>query len=793
MLSLGNVHHDSTREHRDSEDQPPTTTPSTTTRTYALRSRNVAMAPAASSFPPKLQTQTQQQKIFASVFPKGSVKPPRNYQRFETKASEIAREAEETLAQGSRIVLGVGAGEFIFGRSENDQESAEAGLGIYRTQYVNCSRMSELPAELGALREAEARKWDAFKLWSLAGTWTGQIGGERVRKMFAKVLVGCIEEFVEWSYAGVYEEESEVVPHLRFWVRNVFAVFVVRFLDAVRAAEGGDISLRAAEVQEKDVKNWEDIAITRLGALRTSELFDIVVDWDATKSGIDDLKHYTVNPATRTFVTSSFINVLQTRLLQPGASTVEILQIYISIIRAFRQLDPKGVLLDRIARIIRRNLRDREDTVKVIVSGLLSDTTDENGKPLAQDPETLRELALELNRHDEDSKQDDNDLDWDNMEWMPDPIDAAPDYMKSKNTDVIGSLISLFDSKEVFVKELQSALADRLLKKKADYDQEVSVLEHLKLRFGSSSLQACEVMLRDVLDSRKVDNVIRADQGMNPVKIMEDPSLTPPLFNPVETLTDEPAFHSKILSRLFWPSLQDQAYNVPAPIQAQQARYEAGFESLKQSRKLTWLNALGHVDIELDLEDRTVKDEVLPWQAAVIYAFQSAPDSASDEPVSRTVASLASELNMNTTLVRSACITWLSKQVLTNSPSDPDTFTVLETLPSSDRAALFDVNATQPAASSLAAASAAAEVAAQQASREADESARQGKMAMYAQFVASMLTNQGAMPLPRIAMMLGMVVPGGFPFSNEELREFLGAMVKEGRLEVGAGGVYKAV
>jgi len=35
-------------------------------------------------------------------------------------------------------------------------------------------------------------------------------------------------------------------------------------------------------------------------------------------------------------------------------------------------------------------------------------------------------------------------------------------------------------------------------------------------------------------------------------------------------------------------------------------------------------------------------------------------------------------------------------------------------------------------------------------------------------------------------------VPGGFPFGNEELREFLGGKVEEGRLEVGGGG-YRIV
>ena len=715
------------------------------------------------------QVQTHRQKIFASVFPPGSVAPPRNHHRFEKKAADIAREVGEVLTQGSKIVLGIRDEAFILGNVTEGE--------VYRTQYVNCSRLDNLTPDLKDVLDAEARKWKTFKLWSLAKQWTGQIGGDRVRKIFAKVLERCIGEFVEWCYAGIYEEESEVVPHLKFWIRNIFARFVLKFLDAVRAAEGGDMSGKP-EVEEKDVKKWEDIAITRLGALRINELFEIVVDWDATQSGIDDLRHYTTNPATRTFVTSSFINVLQTRLLQPGASTVEILQLYISIIRAFRRLDPKGVLLDRIARVIRRSLRDRDDTVKVIVSGLLSDTTDSNGESLPPDPETLTELALELNKHDEDSNLSATDLDWDNMDWVPDPIDAAPDYMKSKNTDVIGSLISLFDSKDMFVKEFQAALADRLLKKQADHDQEVSVLEHLKLRFGSSSLQACEVMMRDMLDSRKVNNVIRTDLGM----FVLAPTDAPQISAGGES---EPQFHSKILSRLFWPSLSDQQYKVPIPILELQSRYEKGFEALKQSRKLTWLNGLGHVEVELDLQDRIFRDEVSPWQAAVIYAFQS---DDSGQPVERAVPDLAEELNMSATLVRSACIFWLSKRILSQSTSSADTFTVLETLPDGD-AETASANAAQPQV----AAAAAAEVAAEQAAKEAEEEERQGKMAMYSQFVVSMLTNQGAMPLPRIAMMLGIVVPGGFPFSNEELKEFLNGMIKAGRLEVGHGGVYKAV
>lgn len=180
--------------------------------------------------------------------------------------------------------------------------------------------------------------------------------------------------------------------------------------------------------------------------------------------------------------------MLSHRLLQPGASTVEILQVYISLIRSFSLLDSKGVLLDKVARPIRRYLKDREDTVKVIVTGLLADTEDDDGEPAVSTGDVLVELAIELNRASEIAAHhadDDADLDWDDMNWTPNPIDAAPDYKKSKGSDVVGSLISLFDSKDVFVKEFQNIMGERLLKKDFDKVKEVSVV------MRSSSLEIC--------------------------------------------------------------------------------------------------------------------------------------------------------------------------------------------------------------------------------------------------------------------------------------------------------------
>jgi anaphase-promoting complex subunit 2 len=101
-------------------------------------------------------------------------------------------------------------------------------------------------------------------------------------------------------------------------------------------------------------------------------------------------------------------------------------------------------MLDRIARPIRRYLRDREDTVKVIVSGLLAD------------PATAASTFCSRERH------------------QPDRAPSTSHHSLTRSYYFAWN--DGFDSKETFVKEMQTLLADRLIQKRQNYDQEVTVL-----------------------------------------------------------------------------------------------------------------------------------------------------------------------------------------------------------------------------------------------------------------------------------------------------------------------------
>lgn len=280
----------------------------------------------------------------------------------------------------------------------------------------------------------------------------------------------------------------------------------------------------------------------------------------------------------------------------------------------------------------------------------------------------------------------------------------------------------------------------------------------LKMRLGEGTLQACEVMLRDVLDSRRVDTVIRSDQEL---KLTDDSQQLPEL-------------HTRILSHMFWPSLHSESFSIPPEIESLQFRYSTGFEKLKQTRKLTWLHALGQVIVEIDLEDRRIVEEVQTWQASVIYAFQTL-NADPFNPVTKNVRELMQELSMSQSLVCNALTFWVGKLVLKE--ISPSVFSVLETLSGSETGEDGTTQSTIATAASAVL---------------SEEGASKESMALFWQYSVAMLTNQGPMPLQQIVNYLGVFVPGGFPYGSETMKEFLDEMVREGKLE-SVGGNYKIV
>jgi anaphase-promoting complex subunit 2 len=257
---------------------------------------------------------------------------------------------------------------------------------------------------------------------------------------------------------------SRSVKDLCEWIENKYSRLAVQVLS----------KLDKIEVAWSDMEKWKEMSVGRLAGLRTKELFDIVVDWPNSNEGLRDLRTAVTTPQRRLQLTEVFSANLKERLLHPGASTLQILRTYISMIWSFHSLDHSKVLLDRVAYPLQVYLCSREDAVKIVITGLLSDTEDASGNPVKPSGERLVELAIMLDQGSEKfGRRQDEELDWNDMDWVPDPVDAGPGYRRSKNADVIGTLIGVLGSQEIFIKEFQNIISENLLKLEGDFEKEV--------------------------------------------------------------------------------------------------------------------------------------------------------------------------------------------------------------------------------------------------------------------------------------------------------------------------------
>ncbi|XP_076655702.1 anaphase promoting complex subunit morula [Halictus rubicundus] len=471
---------------------------------------------------------------------------------------------------------------------------------------------------------------------------------------------------------------------------------------------------------------------------RIEQLFDIIIEYPDSQPAIDDLRVCLERTDLRKVLIDSLQEALTTRLLHPGVNTPDILTAYIAAIRALKQLDPTGVLLETITEPIKVYLRTREDTVRCVVSDLLDDTSSD----LAD--ELVKGETLQL----DDYSDEEENKDWD--KWMPDPVDADPAKSAQRRvSDIISMLVSVYGSQDLFVNEYRTLLADRLLSQLNYHTKrEIRHLELLKIRFGENQLHYCEVMLKDVYDSKRIDEHIQSDASYTSEK-------------------EEFPTSALILSAQFWPPFKENwKLELPKIVQTQLNKYVKAFESLKGNRTLCWKPHLGNVTLEIELKDRKLEINVTPIHATIILHFQDKKEWTLEE--------LADTMHAPATVLRRKITFWVSQGILKESSND---VFILQEESSTKSRSLTDVVEDEEVESVMASAS--------------DQ--REEELQVFWSYIVGMLTNLDSMPLERIHQMLKMFAsqgPGAMECGLPELRQFLDKKVREHQL-LFSGGLYR--
>ncbi|KZV56961.1 anaphase-promoting complex subunit 2 [Dorcoceras hygrometricum] len=553
----------------------------------------------------------------------------------------------------------------------------------------------------------------------------------------------------------------------------------------------------------------EYFAYETLQDLRISKLFEIIVDYPDSSPSIEDLKQCLEYTGQHSKLVDSFIASLKYRLLTAGASTNDILHQYVSTIKALRTIDPAGVFLEAVGEPIREYLRGRKDTIKCILT-MLTDGTGGNPSGSGSTGDSLLE---ELNRDEEKqentSVDDDFNIDdkqaWINAQsWEPDPVEAEPLKGGShrRKVDILGMIVGIIGSKDQLVNEYRVMLAEKLLNK-SDYeiDSEIRTLELLKIHFGESSMQRCEIMLNDLIDSKRTNTNIKATikQQSEPVADVGEQELSMNNLN------------CTIISSNFWPSIQvskpcqtlletksrvlplgnedmllsardpevtkgvkvDEALKIPGPVDQLLNDYANTYNEIKTPRKLLWKKNLGTVKLELQFEDRTLPFVVTPLQASIISLFQ--------DQKSWTPKSLAVAVGVPEDVLSRRINFWISKGIIAELAQDSGdvTYTLVEALAEGGKAGINSGSSEEVLVGDEEGEGSVASV----------EDQLCKEMMVYEKFITGMLTNFGSMALDRIHNTLKMFCIGDPPYdkSLQQLQSFLAGLAGDEKLELKDG------
>jgi anaphase-promoting complex subunit 2 len=416
------------------------------------------------------------------------------------------------------------------------------------------------------------------------------------RKQVFDAVYGEMHKYVRAKCNSMDFEES-LLPLLQNWLRREMFPFTMHLL--VRDKKN-------SELRTSLWSNLSQSVLKSFALVRASNLFEIIAEFPDSLPCVRELKDAIAATNSLSHIGKIFRPIVTRRLLHVGASTSQILDMYVSMVRSLRIIDSSDLLLNYVAAPIRAYLRNRDDTVRCIVQALLE------GKGSDLHGELKRGALLEFGP-DEDDEDGGPGTNWEPRRRDPELAERDTE----RGLDILALLISIYGSTDLFVKDYRSVLAEKLVSLK-DYraDNEVATLELLKIRFGEDALHSCEVMLRDLEDSRRIN--VAVNQAIKNNKANEETKM----MMTEEDDEEVNVVDCLVISNEYWPSvtMKDESCELHPKIHDKIKKYQNTYNLVKKPRHLEWAPFLGLVELSLDFDDGSSRSfSCSPIQASMIY------------------------------------------------------------------------------------------------------------------------------------------------------------------------------
>lgn len=346
-----------------------------------------------------------------------------------------------------------------------------------------------------------------------------------------------------------------------------------------------------------------------LGTHLISKMFDIILDFPDTKAALSDLADcITKCPELKSILEIKVKSQLITKIVHCSKATDGILLVYINLTKVMKILFPTMEILESISDPIKKELRKRSDTFKCII------------KTIAEDEElyALLDIKQKSVKEQDDFSSDEDELGA--FEWQPIPRSALRNVISAlnKRSDIVSMLINIYGSQEQFMEEYRTHLSKKLVNNtEFDVALEIKDLEMLKKRFGEANLHKCEVMIQDVLSSKRINGFVHEEAKSG-------------------TFLNLASLDFLIVSSFFWPIDEHEfKFKLPEKLACSFEEYSKRYSFVKASRKLKLHEQLGSVTLSLEFENGTKTwTGVSPLHAAIITLFDEEDKMKSSEELS---------------------------------------------------------------------------------------------------------------------------------------------------------------
>ncbi|KAL3312830.1 Anaphase-promoting complex subunit 2 [Cichlidogyrus casuarinus] len=570
---------------------------------------------------------------------------------------------------------------------------------------------------------------------------------------------------------------------------------------------------------------------------RESDLFSIIIDYPDSKPALLDIKDCLNAIPIRNELIEHLTHEVQSRLLNPGVATEDILLGYECLVPSLNIIDPSGMTCVAVCKPVAGCLRSRNDAIRCIVEHILESDLSEGAKDACEASSHLRSSIVSFENHDEDNEDyliaEDPALEEIVMfkdkilkpevqvireyysNWKPAPIESALFGKISRTqTSVFNTLLNIYDSKKNFIENYVQLLSDHLLRTLSfDITNEVKQLELLKLRFGETDLHQCDVMLKDIRNSKRITALITGEE--TDVSSKERALCFVNRRNPFK-------FGAYVLSAQYWPRIEEVPWTIPSTLMEPLKCFQKDFELVLGNRNLNWLHKVGKVSVELDLpEGRSWKLDLEPIQAACIYLFT--------QQAKWSLRELMQELNCTQpSVIKKALKIFISNEIIRRiAPAAAEghesfELSISQTPPFQSTAVNNSFYVAKPTSQALhggfnlgqeswsssedeggtckeARASGAMEFLGLDDDEDLEEAMENRRKQEEANeliwtYLKSMLTNLGGLSFDRIKSMLSLFCEGSdVKCSDQNLKDILSAKLYSGLLSIDSSGVYRLI